>query len=110
MTFATCPDCKTFISYSALRCPKCGASIGPLGRDLKGRVAKYSFIGFNAAMFAWFLHGVVVASQYMARSSGDAERVGAAIGSGIGVTMIVGIWAAGALALGALTYLTRPKR
>lgn len=39
----------------------------------------------------------------------EAERIGASIGIGLGVTFILRIWVAGAIITDLLALLTRPK-
>ncbi|EHU01692.1 hypothetical protein CKS_0132 [Pantoea stewartii subsp. stewartii DC283] len=42
-------------------------------------------------------------------AASDAERAGAAIGAGLGVMAIGGIWVIGDIILGILVLFTRPK-
>lgn len=40
----------------------------------------------------------------------DAEKTGAAIGTGLGMMFLLFIWALGAVVLGSITYFTRAKK
>ena len=63
---------------------------------------------FNIIMVAWIWGGGGDAIQSTKTLSG-AEQVGAAIGTGIGITVLVIIWLIGAIILGIMSLLTRPK-
>ena len=64
------------------------------------KIVRWSFIGFNALMFLW------VASGLFTSTSNDAE----AIGKGIGVFMLLFLWAIGDIILGILFFFTRSKK
>lgn len=66
------------------------------------------FWGFNILMVFWIWAGTQDAIETQAGLSG-AEATGAAIGTGIGVTLLFLIWLIGAVILGLLALLTRPK-
>lgn len=73
-------------------------------------IIKWSFILFNIFMLWATIKGIGGASDTMDTSTSEAERAGAAIGTGIGAAFLLFIWLAGAVILGILTLLTRPKR
>jgi hypothetical protein len=70
-------------------------------------LCKWIFIGFNVLMLWAVIYGVYSASRMEAAS--EAERAGRAVGTAIGVGIILAIWAAGSLILGLLVYFTKPK-
>lgn len=59
-------------------------------------------------MVFWLWAGSRVAVESQAGLSG-AEATGAAIGTGIGVTLLIFIWLIGVIILGIMALLTRPK-
>ena len=59
-------------------------------------------------MVLWIWGGTQSAVETQTGLSG-AEAVGAAIGTGIGVTLIIFIWLIGAVIIGLMALLTRPK-
>lgn len=110
MAMTTCKECGAEVSDQAITCPKCGARLRKPKRSAFGKIIKFLFIGFNILMLIWLIGGVGSASQTLENAHSDAEQAGAAIGTGIGAMMIVFIWVAGAVVLGIMTLLTRPKR
>lgn len=79
-------------------------------RTLFGKIIKWMFIGFNLLMLIWLVGGVGGAAKQVERAGSEAAQAGAAIGTGIGAMLIIFIWVAGAILLGILTLLTRPKK
>ena len=59
-------------------------------------------------MAFWLFAGAEGANEGMQNLSG-AEHAGAAIGTGIGVALILGIWVIGDIILGLFVLFTRPK-
>ena len=100
MALVNCIECSAEVSEKALDCPKCGATLRKPKRTFFGKLVKWSFIGFNILMLLWMVFGV----------GGAAEKAGAAIGTGLGVMMIMFVWIAGDVVLGLMTLLTRPKK
>ena len=72
-----------------------------------GSLIKWLFIGFNVLMLVWLVVGFNAASNVGAVS--EAEQAGRAIGTGIGIALILGLWVFGDIILGLLVLLTRPK-
>jgi ssDNA-binding Zn-finger/Zn-ribbon topoisomerase 1 len=107
MALIACKECSNEVSDRAVTCPKCGAKLRKLRRGFFGGLIKYSFILFNILMMVWLFGAFSEVSKIDPGS--DAGRVGVAIGTAIGTSMIVGIWVAGSVILGLLTLLTRPK-
>lgn len=110
MALVNCKECNAEISDKALDCPKCGATLKKPKRTIFGKIVKWSFIGFNLLMLMWMVFGVGGAAETIDSASSDAEKAGAAIGTGLGAMMIIFIWVAGDVVLGLMTLLTRPKR
>ncbi len=108
MAMINCPECNEEVSDSASKCPKCGFLINKPKRSIFGKIIKWSFILFNLLMLVWIIGGVGSATEGMDAMSG-AEQAGAAIGTGLGAMMLVGIWIAGDIILGLFVLFTRPK-
>jgi len=103
-----CPTCQNKVSTTALSCPSCGAVLRNAKRGIFGKLVIFLFWGFNLLMVAWIWGGTQSAVDSQAGLSG-AEAAGAAIGTGIGVTLLIFIWLIGAVILGIMALLTRPK-
>lgn len=103
-----CPSCEHKVSTTATSCPSCGAVLRKPKRGIFGKIVLFLFWGFNALMLLWIWGGTKSATESSAGLSG-AEAAGAAIGTGIGVTILVFIWLIGAVILGIMALLTRPK-
>lgn len=69
-------------------------------------------LAINALFLAWIIGGAVSASHQECSSglSADTCQAASAIGTGIGVALIVGLWVAVDIILGLLWLITRPKR
>ena len=81
-----------------------------LPRGFFGKLVKWSFILFNLLMAFWLIGGMSDASDSMSELTSEAEQIGAAIGTGLGAAMIVGIWIAGVIILTPVLFLTRGKK
>jgi len=79
-------------------------------RTAFGKLVKWIFIGFNILMVVWLIAGFGVASDSMENTVNDAERAGAAIGTTIGMGMIIVLWALGDIILGMFVLFTRRKK
>jgi hypothetical protein len=79
-------------------------------RGFFGHIFKWLFILFNILMLVWLVAGIANIGDLMNKTAGEAELAGAAIGSAIGVSMVIFIWMAGAIILGLFTILTRGKK
>ncbi|WP_353612827.1 zinc ribbon domain-containing protein [Mangrovibacter phragmitis] len=108
MPLINCPECSTEVSDTALKCPKCGVQLRKPKRGFFGKLVKWGFVGFNILMAIWLIGGMNSASEGMQALSG-AEQAGAAIGTGIGAMLILGIWVIGDIILGLFVLFTRPK-
>lgn len=109
MALINCPECSSEVSDSALKCPKCGVQLRKPTRGFFGKLFKYSFIFFNLLMGWWLIAGMSAASKATLAASSGAEQAGAAIGTGIGAAMIIGVWVFGDIILGLFVLFTRPK-
>lgn len=103
-----CPSCQHRVSTSATACPSCGAVLRKAKRGIFGKLVIFAFWGFNILMVLWIWGGTKSAVETQAGLSG-AEAAGAAIGTGLGVTFLIFIWLIGAIILGLMALLTRPK-
>lgn len=109
MSLVQCPECSKEVSDSALKCTHCGVQLRKPKRGFFGKLVKYTFIAFNLLMGWWFVAGMGAASETVTTAGTAAEQAGAAIGTGIGAAMIIGIWGFGDLILGLFVLFTRPK-
>jgi len=75
-----------------------------------GKVVKWTFVVFNVLMLIWLIGGLASAGNAMSGAVNDAERAGAAIGTTIGMGLILALWAAGDVILGIFVLLTRRKK
>lgn len=78
---------------------------GPIGFALK-----WLFVLYNLLMAWWLIAGMLGVSRLQHQAVTDAERAGAAIGTTLGLAMVVFFWAGGSIILGALALLTRGKK
>jgi hypothetical protein len=75
---------------------------------LFGKLAIFAFWGFNLLMVFWIWGGSKIAMERQGALTG-AEAAGAAIGTGLGISMLIVLWLFGAVILGLMALLTRPK-
>ncbi|MBT7558804.1 zinc ribbon domain-containing protein [Candidatus Woesearchaeota archaeon] len=108
MSMIKCPECSSEVSDSALKCPSCGVQLRKAKRGFFGKLVKWGFIGFNIIMLIWLVGGMGAATDGMEAMS-EAEKAGTAIGAGIGMAMIFGVWVVGDIILGLFVLFTRPK-
>ena len=78
-------------------------------RSIFGHISRILFWGFNIFMIIWIFAGLNSATDGIENMT-DAEATGAAIGTGIGVTLLVMIWVLGDIILGLFYFFTRPTR
>ncbi len=109
MALIKCPECGSEVSDSALKCPRCGKQLKKPKRGVFGKLFLWLFYLYNAFMAWWLISGAMEASKVMDTAVSEAEKAGAAIGTGMGVTMILIIWVIGAVITGLLAIMTRPK-
>ena len=94
-----CPTCSVESSDTEVWCPSCGARLGIKERSVTGKLVMWGFIVFNI-----FFGGVFINAMYVASTS-TPDHVTAVLGA----TSVMGYWGAGALLLGALMLITKPK-
>ncbi|WP_421839415.1 hypothetical protein [Novosphingobium sp.] len=75
-----------------------------------GKLIKWIFIVFNILMFFWMITGISAAGDASQNVSNDAERAGAAIGTALGVGLLLFIWGVGDVILGMFVLFTRRKK
>ena len=75
-----------------------------------GKLVKWVFIGFNVLMFIWMVSACAAISDVSSSAINEAERAGAAIGAGLGMTFLLLIWGLGDLILGLFVLFTRRKK
>lgn len=79
-------------------------------RTTFGKIVKWVFILFNILMLVWLVGSCSAISEVSQQSVNDAERAGAAIGAGIGVTFLLFVWGVGDVILGLFVLFTRRKK
>ena len=104
-----CPECNADVSDSALKCPQCGKQLRKPKRGFFGKIFLWLFYLFNIFMLIWLVGGINAASTSISPTASEAYKTGAAIGTGIGATFILFIWAIGDIITGMLAFMTRPK-
>lgn len=109
MALVECRECKVEVSDSAMKCPSCGFQLKKPKRGIFGKLFKWIFILFNILMVVWLFAGFQTAAEVSSTAGSDAESAGAAIGTAIGVSFILGIWVVGDIVLGLFVLFTRPK-
>jgi len=103
-----CPTCDKEVSSSANNCPSCGAVLRKPKRGIFGKLIIIVFWVFNIIMAVWIFGGGSDAIQTTSTLSG-AEQAGAAIGTGLAIGILTTVWFIGAIILGIMALLTRPK-
>lgn len=109
MALINCPECKKEVSDTVSKCTACGHQIRKPKRSAFGKVVKWVFILFNIFMIYSIFSGAGESSHVMQSAASDAERAGAAIGTGLGMMMLGTIWVIGDIILGMFVFFTRPK-
>lgn len=79
-------------------------------RGMFGWVFLLMFWGWNALMALSLFAGLADNAGTYRTLATEAERTGFAAGTGIGVMMILMVWALGAVILGLAAYFTRGRR
>ena len=77
-------------------------------RGFFGWIFLLLFVGFNIFMAWAFVAGMANAASV--EVANDAESAGRAIGGAIGASMLLGIWASGAVIFGILVLLSRGRK
>ena len=75
-----------------------------------GWVVAILFWGFNIMMAVGLWGGMQGAGEVLTNAQSDAERAGAAIGTTMGVGVILFIWVLGVIILGMMMLFTRGKK
>lgn len=110
MALVNCPECSNQVSDTALDCPSCGTSINKLQRSFIGKVFKWLFILFNIFMLVASFKACGGVSEVYSSSQNEYEQAGAAIGTTIGMGLILTVWVFVDIILGLFVLFTRPKR
>lgn len=79
-------------------------------RGVFGWIFLILFWAFQLIMVLWFVGGLSAAGDTAAGMTNEMERAGAAVGTAIGASMIIALWAFGTIIFGALALLTRGKK
>lgn len=79
-------------------------------RGLFGWIFLILFWAFNALMLFSLIAGLSGTADQAATLTSEAEKAGHAIGTALGVGMIVAIWVSGAVILGLFVLFTRGKK
>lgn len=79
-------------------------------RTAFGKIVKWVFIIFNLLMLIWLVSSCAAVGDISSNASNDAERAGAALGAGLGVTFLLFVWGVGDVILGLFVLFTRRKK
>lgn len=79
-------------------------------RGFFGVIFSLMFWLFNGLMLIWVIAGVKGTVAVTTTLQTDAEQAGAAIGTAIGFGVVLFIWAAGAIVLGLLSFMSRGSK
>lgn len=109
MALKPCPECNINVSDTARTCPSCGTSINEPRRSIFGIVVKWLFIAFNMFMALAMWNGMKATTATDVSSASDATLAGHAVGAELGVSFLLLTWVCGAVILGLLTIITRPR-
>ena len=109
MALKPCPECQKDVSESAFKCPHCGKQLRKPKRGIFGKLSIWAFVLWNIFMIFALVSGMQGAGEVMQGAASEAEQAGAAIGTTLGVGVILVFWALGDIILGALAFFTRPK-
>ena len=71
---------------------------------------KSVFIIFNVLMLIWLVGPCAAVGDISSNASNEAERAGAALGDGLGMTFLLFIWGVGDVILGLFVLFTRRKK
>lgn len=109
MALIACPECNTQVSDTAFKCTSCGYTIKKPKRGFFGKTFKWLFILFNILIVIWLFSAIGGTADVVNTATSEAEKAGAAVGTAIGMSMLLMFWAVGDVILGALVLFTRPK-
>lgn len=79
-------------------------------RGIVGKFFKWLFIGFNLLMGFILMKACSATSDVMSNAHSEAEQAGTAIGATIASGMLLSVWVAGVVILGAMTMFTCGKK
>ena len=79
-------------------------------RTCFGNLMKWLFVGFNILMLIWMVSACAAISNINENVVNDAQRAGAAIGTGLGMSFLLFIWGFGDVILGMFVLFTRRKK
>lgn len=79
-------------------------------RGVFGWIIAILFWGFNLMMAVWLWGVFAATSEVVGNAASDAEKAGAMLGTGIGVTVILWVWVFGAFILGLMMLFTRGRK
>ena len=94
-----CPECSIETSDTEIWCPSCGARLGIRERSVTGKVVMWGFIVFNILFGGVFVNLMFVSSI----STPDHST------AMLGATRVIAYWGVGALLLGVLLLITKPR-
>ena len=77
-------------------------------RTMFGKIVKWIFVGFNVLMLVWIVGGMMGSAEQA--PVGEAEEAGHAIGTAIGVGLLLVLWMIGDVIIGIVVLLTRRKK
>lgn len=78
-------------------------------RGVIGHICKWLFIGFNVLMIWGVVKGLANVGDQASHYATQDHKNAAAMGAAIGIGVLLPVWAAADIVLGALVYFTRGK-
>lgn len=78
-------------------------------RGIIGKIFLILFWIFNGLMLWWLIAAFQISGEQLNAATSEAQKAGAAIGTGLATGMIMAIWMAGAVILGLLVLFTPGK-
>ncbi len=109
MAIIKCPECGNEVSDEAFKCPKCGKELKKAKRGIFGKLCIWGFWGWNVLMVIWVWTGCSHSVESINSATSSAEQAGAAIGSTLGLGVVLVLWVLGDIILGLAALFTKPK-
>ena len=109
MSLVSCKECNHQVGEKATKCPNCGTRLRKAKRGFFGLIFKWLFIIFNILMLVWIISALVGGGEIVNDATNEYEEAGAALGTALGMGVIITVWALGDVILGLFVLFTRAK-
>lgn len=74
------------------------------------QIFRWSFFGFNLLMLVWLVSYIASTGKLKAAAASAADKATLAQAIAVGGGVVLGVWLFGAVLLGLLSSLTRPRK